>query len=215
MKNKKVIIIVAIVIVVAIVLVAIFSGKDKNEKSTNEIITVTSTQQEQQEEKKAEEVKIGETVENDYIKMTLDKFEVETEYKFQYQEPMSIGGTYTKNNGIDGKSGMKLVCLRGNITNKTTKDIYTGNNFVKGEMIINGNTYKTTLKCFDTEHAESYLTVVAQQEVEYFLYAEVPENVANNIESCTINFGNVNNLDASKYVADMNDLDYLYSLQVK
>lgn len=214
MKNKKVIIIIAIIIVVAIVLIAVFGSKGNNNTTT--IGAGTSTQQEQKEEKKAEEVKLGEVVENDYIKLTLDKFEVETEYKFRYEEKTNVG-KHIKNNGIDGQSGMKLVCLRGKLTNKTSGEVYPANNFVKGEMTINGNTYKTTLKCFDTEHAESHMTVVAQQETEYFLYAEVPENIANNMETCTINFGCVKDLDSrnTAFADKITDLDYIYTLQAK
>ena len=218
MKNKKVVIIAGIVIVVAIVLVVVFGSKgNNNNKKTTGSGTSTSTstsKEEQKEEKKAEELSMGGTMENDYVKMTLEKFEVEPEYKFSYTEKTRVG-TSTKNNGIDGKSGMKLVCLRGKLTNKTSKQIYPTNNPVQGEMIINSNTYKTTLKCFDTEHAESYLTMVAQQEAEYFLYAEVPDSVADNIESCIIKFGCVKDLDPSKYIPTMNDLDFLYSLQAK
>lgn len=218
MKDKKVIIIIA-VIIVAIVLIAVFNNKG-NEKNniTNNTGATTTTQEDiqKQEDKKGKDVKLGETIEDEYIKMTLDTFEVEAEYKFRYETKGSVG-TSIKNSGIEGKSGMKLVCLRGKLTNKTSSDVYTSNNFVKGEMTINGNKYKTTLKCFDTEHAEHYTTMVAQQEAEYFLYAEVPENVADNIESCNISFGWVKDLDSrnTAFATNISDLDYIYTLQAK
>lgn len=223
MKDKKVIIIIAVIIViVAIVLIAVFNNKgNENNNITNNTGTTTSTTTTQediqkQEEKKGKDVKLGETIEDEYIKMTLDTFEVEAEYKFRYETKTNVG-TSIKNNGIEGKSGMKLVCLRGKLTNKTSSDVYTSNNFVKGEMTINGNKYKTTLKCFDTEHAEHYTTMVAQQEAEYFLYAEVPENVADNIESCNISFGWVKDLDSRNtvFATNISDLDYIYTLQAK
>lgn len=221
-KKKKMLIIGAVVVVVIVVaLVVAFSGKGNNtttQKKGQTTGTTQTTEDKKEEEQgtQAQQVKLGETTENDYIKMTLDKFEVEQEYKFKYTEKTTVG-THIKNNGIDGKSGMKLVCLRGKLTNKTSQDVYTSNNFIKGEMTINGNTYKTTLKCFDTEHAESYLTVVAQQETEYFLYAEVPQNVADNIETCTISFGWVKDLDSrnTAFADKMTDLDYLYTLKTK
>lgn len=222
MKDKKVIIIAVIIVIVAIVLIAVFNNKgNENNNITNNTGTTTSTTTTQediqkQEEKKGKDVKLGETIEDEYIKMTLDTFEVEAEYKFRYETKTNVG-TSIKNNGIEGKSGMKLVCLRGKLTNKTSSDVYTSNNFVKGEMTINGNEYKTTLKCFDTEHAEHYTTMVAQQEAEYFLYAEVPENVADNIESCNISFGWVKDLDSRNtvFATNISDLDYIYTLQAK
>lgn len=221
-KKKKMLIIGAVVVVVIVVaLVVDFSGKGNNtttqkKEQTTGVTQTTEDKKEEEQGTQAQQVKLGETVENDYLKLTLEKFEVETEYKFSYTEKTKVG-THTKHNGIDGKSGMKLVCLRGKLTNKTSQDVYTSNNFVKGEMIINGNTYKTTLKCFDTEHAESNLTVVAQQETEYFLYAEVPENVANNIETCVINLGCAKDFDSrtTALASKLTELDYLYTLKTK
>lgn len=81
----------------------------------------------------------------------------------------------------------------------------------KGEVVINGNKYKTRLECVNESKAEKYYELVAQQSSNYYLYAEVPENVANELKSCTINFGFVENLE-SKYISDLSELDYLYTL---
>lgn len=215
---KKVLIIGGAIIIIALLLVVFVKGDEKTTKqNTNNGTKITATESKQEEnqkeEKKAEQVNLGETLENDDIKMSLDKIEVEKEYKFEHTEKTSVG-THTKKNGIDGKSGMKLVCLRGKLTNKTPNEVYTSNNFIKGEAIINGNTYKTTLKCFDVESAESHYTIVAQQEADYFLYAEVPESVADNIQTCVINFGNVKGLDSKNgaFIDKLTELDYLYTI---
>ena len=46
--------------------------------------------------------------------------------------------------------------------------------------------------------------------MEYFLYAEVPSNVADNIETCKIKFGFQNDLNS--FILNLNDLDYIYEL---
>ena len=165
--------------------------------------------------KEAEEVNLGDVIDIEPLKVTLEKFEVVPFYLFEGEVYMpSLGYPVTMKNSISPSTGMQLVALRGKLTNKVSNEVYTNNNFLKGEMIVNGNTYNTRLKCLNLDTAEDFSAVVAQQEVDYVLYAYVPENVATNIESCIINFGCVEGLDSSKLVMNLKDLDYLYTLNV-
>ena len=78
-------------------------------------------------------------------------------------------------------------------------------------MIINGNEYNARFECYDTEQAESYSKVAAQQKTSYFLYAEVPQEVAENIEDCVVQFGFTQDFE-SKPIAKVEDLDSIYQL---
>lgn len=211
---KKGLIIGAIVILVIIVIM-VFNGNSNNKETqtTGEEQTETETPS---TTKSGKQISLGESIEDDTVKLIFNEFEVETEYKFTYTDKSGVG-TSIKHSGIDEKSGMKIVCLRGKLTNKTSNEIYTSNNFIKGEVIINGNTYKTILKCFDVEHAESFSALVAQQETDCFLYAEVPQSVADNIETCTFDFGYMKDFDTQKtvFAEKIKDFDCVYTIKVK
>ncbi len=210
MKKSKIIIpiIIAVLAIGIIAIVAIMGNNKPQQLQTGAKGDNTKTQE--QEEKKAKEVSLGKTIELSFIKMSLDKIEVKPEYKFSYKEKTSWGST-THSSSITCKSGMKLVCLKGKLTNLSKEGVYTSNDFVKGEIVINGNKYKTRLECVNESKAEKYYELVAQQSSNYYLYAEVPEKVANELKSCTVNFGFVENLE-SKYISDLSELDYLYTL---
>ncbi|MBQ3355935.1 MAG: hypothetical protein IJG45_02300 [Oscillospiraceae bacterium] len=159
----------------------------------------------------AEEVTIGSSISLNFVEMTLDAFEISEGYNFEYTDNSS-GITITQKSSIDCPSGMKLVCLKGSFTNKAKHEIYPGNNPADGVMIINGNEYNIRFKCYNSAEAESIMNIVAQQTVDYYFYAEVPNAVADAIESCEVYIGFIEEMDPSVWVMDMSDYDYLYKL---
>ncbi len=159
------------------------------------------------------DINIGESISLDFIEMSIEDFEINNGKEFSYSQATSFGKE-TRICSLDCPSGMKLVCLVGKLTNKTKSSIFGSNNPAEGLFIINANEYKTSLRCYNIEVADSKFEVADQETVDYFYYAEVPENVANNIESCVVYIGFVENLDASKWISDLSDYDYLYRLDV-
>lgn len=202
MKKRKFIGVVALILVASIFV----SGCGKVDVET------TGTGETNKKTVKAKDVKMGDSIELKFLKMTLDTVEVKDDYQFEYTEETSYGHN-TKMGSIEPKSGMKLVTLRGTITNLNSVEIHPYNNFILGEFVINGNKYKTQLKFYNVEHAENISDLTPQQSADYFLYAEVPENVANDIKTNVVTFGF--SKDTEKYAMDLSDLDYLYKLKVK
>ena len=156
------------------------------------------------------DISLGDSIDLDFVEMTLERLEICDKYEFSYTKQTTVG-TSTQNASIEPSAGMKLVSLVGVFTNKTNKDYYTSNKGVYGKFQINGNEYTAKFKCYDTETAESFLTVAAQQAVTYFLYAEVPQNVADNIDGCIVQFGFTQDFE-SKPISNVEDLDYIYQL---
>lgn len=154
---------------------------------------------------------LGDTISLDYVEMSLDAFEVSTGYQFESTDTSS-GFSITHRASIDCPSDMKLICLKGKFTNKTNGDIFPANNPIYGELVVNGYTYKTEMDCYIADVAESVFTLSPMRPVDYYLYAEVPVAIADAIETCTLNFGFVTDLDASKPVFAMSDNDKLYTL---
>lgn len=178
--------------------------------------TVESSQLEAEESVESPavtDINVGETISLDFIEMSIDNCEINSGKEFSYSQATSFGKETTICS-LDCPSGMKLVCLVGKLTNKTKSSIFGSNNPAEGLFVINDNEYKTRLRCYNVEFADSKFEVAAQETVDYFYYAEVPENVANNIESCVVYIGFVEGLDDSKWISSLADYDYLYRLDI-
>lgn len=181
------------------------SVKETNQQNTNQEIK----EEKPKSNDKKEQKKLGDTISLDFVDVTLDSLEVKDKYNFEYVEQKSY--TYTQTASLEPKtSDFKLVSLRGNFTNKFSKEIYTANNVMYGIFEINGNEYNANLAAFNTAEAEEFYGIKPQQKVEYFYYAEVPANVADNITSCKIKFGFKKDFDVK--VFSFKDLDYIYEL---
>ena len=181
---------------------------DKSQEVTD--TEVTATTEAATNETAFTDVSMGETISLDYVEMSLERLEVADRYDFSYTEDTSVG-TSTNSVSLEPSGDLMLVSLIGTFQNKTNKDYYTSNNGVFGKMIINGNEYNARFECYDTEQAESYLKVAAQQKTSYFLYAEVPQEVAENIEDCVVQFGFTQDFE-SKPIGKVEDLDSIYQL---
>ena len=160
----------------------------------------------------ADPIQIGETISLDYAVLTLDAFEISNGYEFEYTDKSS-GISITHKSSIDCPSGMKLICLKGKFTNKSKGEVYPSNDPAYGKIVINGYEYETRMKCYNVAEADSIMGVAPLREVDYFLYAEIPETLATEIETCEFYIGFVKDLDPSVWVDDMSDYDALYLLE--
>ena len=160
---------------------------------------------------RAKNVNLGDAISLDYVEMTLNKFEVSDGYNFESTDN-SAGISIKHIANIDCPSGMKLVCLKGKFTNKSKGEIFPSNNPTNAVMTINDSEYKTQFDCYDVDAAESIMGVAAQSQVDYFLYAEVPDNVASAIKSCEVKICFVKDLDSSVFPQSDSDYDQIYVL---
>lgn len=183
---------------------------DANKKSPINTQEITTTIE--PEGPSAESIRIGETISLDYAALTLDAFEISDGYEFEYIDKSSgISVTYLAS--IDCPSGMKLACLKGKFTNKSKNEVYPSNDPAYGKVIINGYEYETRMQCYNVAEADSIMGVAPLREVDYFLYAEVPETLAAEIETCEFYIGFAKDLDPSVWIRDMSDCDALYLLE--
>lgn len=170
------------------------------------------------ESKKFEEIKIGETISLEFGEVSLDILEVKPRYDFKYTTPTTTG-TSTNTYFIEPEtSDLQLISLRGKLTNKTTETLsteYASLKLINGIMEINGNKYEIKFDDMNVNEAIGYERILAQQTVDYFLYAEVPSSIVNDITSCKITLGIKNNFgnNQSEY-DDFNpdNYDYVYEI---
>ena len=184
----------------------------KTTEAPTPVPTEEPTPEPTEEPMKAEEINIGDTISLPFVEMTIDAFEVTDGYQFE-SKSTSSGISVTRKSSIDCPSGMKLVCVKGSFTNKSHNEIYPANRPADGRIILNENEYRITFRCYNVADAESFMAVAAQQTVDYFFYAEVPDVVANAIETCEVYIGFVENLDPSVWVNSLEDLQYRYHLE--
>lgn len=154
-------------------------------------------------------VSIGDTISVEKcFEITIEGFEIAENYSFE-----NVGEYVSYSSSIEPSSGMKLVCLKGKLTNLSSTEIYPTNSQLKGEVVIDGNIYSATVKCVNVDEAQIEVGIVAQQTLGLYFYAEVPENVTDSFESCQINFGFDDELDIfTSQTTDVQDLDYNYTL---
>ena len=187
----------------------------KNEDATTKTTTESAADPQtatDETQTNAEPIALGDTIDLDYVTVTLDSFEISTGYSLESTDSSS-GISFTRKASVDCPDDMKLICLKGQFTNKTKGDIFPANDPIYGELVVNGYTYQTEMECYVSDSAESALTLAPLRTVDYYLYAEVPIALADAVESCTLNIGFVTDLNASKPVFELSDNDVLYTLE--
>ena len=162
----------------------------------------------------ATELRLGDTLTLDFVKMTLDSFELSDGYDFVYRDGPEGGGSVTYKTSIECPDGMRLIALRGSFTNLLNKEVTVmSNGPVKGLLIVNGSEYSTKLRCLNTAKADNLWNVASKQTVDYFLYAEVPEEVANDIRSCRLRIAFNEEMDNARWVPDFDKYPYQFVME--
>lgn len=154
-----------------------------------------------------QKLSLGESIDIDYLSMSLDNIEISNGYEFNVEHEY-----YVKKQPFTPSGGMVLLSLRGLLTNKSTKEM-NHLSILAGTIIVNGNEYTASLKCFNMQEPEECLSIVSQQTLDYFIYTEIPENLVNNIENCEFKFGFSDKLEEDIIEnKPFEDLTYLYSV---
>ena len=184
------------------------SSKESSKETTSDNKEVATENEE--ESNAGKPISVGDTISLDCIDLTIDAYEISDGYDFEAKD-----GFVTKISHIDCSPGMKLVCLKGKVTNKTTSAVYTSNNPISGMLKINGYEYKTKMDCYIAATADRVYELVPMLEVDCFIYAEIPETLLDNIEACQLSLGIMENLDSMKtaMAEDLSSFDFKYVLE--
>lgn len=182
-------IIAAVVVVLVLVLVLVLGGKDKpaaNQPSKNPDVvhqddvpaTVGSPEQ---PEPIAEGIPVqcGDVIEHSDFVMTLDYVEIVDEFKYRTSD-ISSTSLYVE-------PGYKLLMLRGVFSNQGTSTIQESS-FARS-AVINGD---YVLEDFDVRMdflRSSSFEIDPYTEMEYVIYMNIPEKLAEMFQTVTLNFG--------------------------
>lgn len=208
---KKILaLILAVLTCISMVACAAEEKQPAKEGAQEGTVVDTPAKEEQEEEKKDKAVAytLGETISLDFVTLTLEAFEKAPDgYQFSHEE-----GYVTYNSSIEAPSGMDLLCFKGRMTSLAPKSIYPGNKPIYGVLKINNFEYEMKLDFYNVAADRSMHELVGGMEARVFFYAEVPEGIAAQAQNCEVSFGFVEKMDPSKFVRDIEDLDYVYKM---
>ncbi len=175
--NKNTKIIIGIICIFVVVVVAILIGKNLSNKTTKES---NANQKETIEEVKnnvVNSINIGDTISSDRINMEIAKSEILPEIKIQISEYSSMDF------GIE--EGKQAFTLEGKIKNLYKEKIDPSSAII-GKLIIDDN-YEYELK-FRLASNNSY-SLDPLEEKEYYLYAEIPNELVDSYKKAEFKFG--------------------------
>lgn len=133
--------------------------------------------------------KIGDSIETDNFKMTVDSFDIVSEYVYSG----SPGGRFTTNDGY------KMLLLQGHFENNGSKTIY--NSDLELSCIVN-ETYEFSGVSSPSLYFDNGPTNIDPlSDGNYGLYVEVSDKLASQFENITFSI---------KYRSDMSNLTYTY-----
>ncbi len=209
MKNKF------FAILLALSLTLVFAACGSDTEATVEtgsnvaVITETTTGKQSINAVKAN---VGDVIDITPLKMTLDAIEVKDKFEFSAEVPLG-SYSYTSKYDISPSSGMTLICLHGDLTNKTSSEVFGGSFMLNCKFVVDGNSYSSKMQFVNLDEAKPVSTLAAQQTLAYFLYAEVPSDLANSFTNCTINIGIDDELDSSQTTfSEIEDMDFVYTI---
>lgn len=137
----------------------------------------------------AQPVEFGDVIETDFMTMTIEEVGVEEEVKvYSY-------GSNSSASIISSDEGEQAFFLKGTIENISSEKIgyYT---CLWGEVVFN-DTYKYPVK-FDVQSIiNSANHIPPLYDPEYYIYVDIPDKLAESIETYTLSFGFEENLDGS------------------
>ena len=158
--------------------------EEVSNKNTDNTVTTTSKPE-------IQEVKLGDTIELDFMEMTIDQFIIFDGLTVEIDEHTSMILT-------DDSAEKKTIYLTGKITNLHT-DMIGGTlgdiDCIFGNACFNEKyNYKFEMMINNKEDTNGLLQPLTTGD--FYLYAQVPNSIANEFDSCSVRFAFNENLTA-------------------
>lgn len=127
--------------------------------------------------KGAKELKIGDVIELDFVKMTIESISLEDEIY-----PADTSGAYLYISDVDGS---QYICLRGQITNRSSSNL--DGRYLAGKVTINGEySYDTEFSIGANPAATTDYALEPLGTAHYYLYANIPDAAIDLLKTGTI-----------------------------
>ncbi|MBQ4074693.1 MAG: hypothetical protein IJD39_05760 [Clostridia bacterium] len=150
-----------------------------------------------------EQISIGESIDLPFAQIKLNKFVQQNELKFSQKETGSYEISLVKD-----KNDAQYLAIYGEIKSKG-KSPFRISDGIKGQTIIDGYEYEVDIFALNDKIEPFDNTLV-------FLYALVPNELAQNFNSCIIRFGFDENFDETAlFFKNFDEYAYRYEIKLK
>ena len=176
----------------------VVSGGSSSSNATNSIET--------NEKAQAIPLKAGDSINLDFVEITIDESNIKDEYKFSSKES-GIQMTY----GKSAESGYKYIFLRGTIKNLDGNSIDPDS--IVGNIVVNEKYNYKMDTLFAKNDASPANNIEPLITINYLFYAQIPDELANSFSIATFTFGFDDKFGNSRN-AKVEDCEYIYSYTV-
>ena len=145
-------------------------GTTSDDTSVDDESTETTT------EKEVTQVNVGQSIETDYFKMTVDSMEILDDYEFSMSEYSSMS--------LYVEEGYKLLLVRGTMENLGTEVI--SDNAFSATCLVNDSYEEEASLQFERS---KYYELDPYTEQNYDLYINIPEKLAEQYETASFTIG--------------------------
>ena len=184
-------------------------SEKKNEEApaATEAVAETHTEAPTEPAKATIDLKVGDTIETDLFKMTIDSIEIKDEYSYRTSD-ISTSSLYVED-------GYKLLIMFGHFENKGTNTI--SESAFQRKVTVNDTFVKEDHDVRMNFMRDKYFEVDAYTDIDYCIYVNIPENLANQYEKSvfSISFKNDLSLITTTYNSDgttTSDVDVTYDI---
>ncbi len=170
--------------------------QENSEPSTENVETPlndvsTSQSSEEASKENAIPIQCGDSIDNDNFLMTFDSVELLSEYSYE------TGGNSTMSLYIE--DGYKVVIVKGHFENKSTSAISPGSSFAFSAVV--NNTYVVDgFEVYIQFFRDKFSEIDAYTDLDYILYIQIPEKLADMFETVTFTLGFNNDLSSPSYI---------------
>lgn len=130
-------------------------------------------------QQEAVDLAIGDKIDNENFTMTFDSMEILDEYSYKTSEYSSTS--------LYVESGYKLLLVMGHIENKSTAAI-SDSSFAR-TAVVNGSYTVTDYDVRLSFKRDKYFEIDPYTDLDYFLYINIPEKLADQFETATFTLG--------------------------
>ena len=183
---------------------AMASCGGKTENTVNS--TVSTSAEKGSEAPKAEAVDIGNTITVDFAEITIDEAGIADDIKTSIKT-----GNITYTSGPDSSEDTEFVYIRGTIKNTSKAEM--NNPLISGNVDADGYTYELDLNVIESDGSSAF-SIAPLISYTYTLYAEVPNEIAQNFEKCSMNFGFEENFENVFTSDESYDTQYIYTIKI-
>lgn len=162
-------------------------------------------------EKKLTEISLGDKITLDFAEITVDESGIKEDIRQSIKT-----GNMTRISGPEAVSGSKFVYMRGTMKNTSQSEIPTVK--AAGTVVLDGYSYNIESINIIEANGSSVRSIAPLTTYTYTVYAKVPNEIADNHQSCVLNLcfdDNFKDDFKDDFKNDISEYKYGYTLNIQ